>query len=166
MMRYLFIDAHNVIFSCPDLKALLLRNQDAAREALVERVLPIHDAENFRVVLVLDSRQAFSAFMHAPEAARLECIYAPADLSADGAIEKMLARLKQPEQAIVVSHDRWVRESTLVQGAQAMRPAELFEWANRCQKRLQQSARVERMSNDASFKNGLNLDGLLGEYQR
>ena len=103
-----------------------MRNQDAAREALVERVLPIHDAENFRVVLVLDSRQAFSAFMHAPEAARLECVYAPADLSADGAIEKMLARLKQPEQAIVVSHDRWVRESTLVQGAQAMRPAELL----------------------------------------
>ena len=47
MMRYLFIDAHNVIFSCPDLKALLLRSQDAAREALVERVLPIHDAEKF-----------------------------------------------------------------------------------------------------------------------
>ena len=32
----------------------------------------------------------------------------------------MLARLEQPEQAIVVSHDRWVRENTLVQGAQAM----------------------------------------------
>ena len=54
--------------------------------------------KNFRVVLVLDSRQAFSAFMRTPEAARLECVYAPADLSADGAIEKMLARLKQPSR--------------------------------------------------------------------
>tara|TARA_B110000003_G_C16479299_1_gene468907 strand:+ start:352 stop:837 length:486 start_codon:yes stop_codon:yes gene_type:complete len=158
-MRYLFIDAHNVIFSCPDLKALLLRNQDAAREALAERVLPIHDAERFRVVLVLDSRQSAAAVMRTQGSSNLEYVYAPADLSADGAIEKMLARLQQPEQAIVVSHDRWVRESTLVQGAQAMRPAELFDWADRCQQRLQRSAHRERKSNDSKFKNGLNFDG-------
>ena len=65
-MRFLFIDAHNVIFSCPDLKALLLRNQDAARDALVERSYQFM-MKIFRVVLVLDSRQAFSAFMRTPE---------------------------------------------------------------------------------------------------
>lgn len=161
-MRYLFIDAHNVIFSCPELKALLLCNQDAAREALATRVLPIHDAESFRVVLVFDSRQFSAAVMRTQSSSNLEYVYAPADLSADGAIEKMLARLQQPEQAIVVSHDRWVRESTLVQGAQAMRPTELFGWADRCLERLQRSADVERKTNDSRFKNGLNFDGWVG----
>ena len=130
--RYLFIDAHNVIFACPDLKALLRTNQDAARDALVERVMPIHDAESYRIVLVLDSQQARVSVFQSQQAARFEYVYAPAELSADGAIERMVARLAAPEQAIVVSNDLLVRESICASGAHTMRPSELFQWAQQC----------------------------------
>lgn len=55
-MRYLLIDAHNVICATDWLRDLFQRHQDAARDKLAEHALSVHDAEGVRVALVLDSQ--------------------------------------------------------------------------------------------------------------
>ena len=70
----------------------------------------------------------------------------------------MVARLKNPQDTTVVSNDRMVRESVRANGAIALRPEDLFEWARGCESQLVQDNRRRNAANAKDFKNGLNLD--------
>jgi predicted RNA-binding protein with PIN domain len=87
-----------------------------------------------------------------------EYIYAAADVSADGVIEQLVARMKTPESATVVSDDRMVRESIRASGGLAMRPEELFAWARACDTRLRQDAERRSRALSKDFRNGLDID--------
>lgn len=156
-MKYLLIDAYNVIYATDSLRATMQSNLDAARDQLAESVRSIHDAEGLHVALVLDSRSARLEIEHPYGNKTFEYVYAPADVSADGVIERMVARIQHPSEATVVSNDRMVRESTRANGALALRPEELFEWARGCENRLLQDARRRNATNEKGFRNGLDL---------
>lgn len=156
-MRYLLIDAYNVICATDDLRETMRGNLDAARDQLAERVRSIHDAEGVRVALVLDSRQEGLQIEHPYKVKTFEFVYAPADVSADGVIERMVARVKNSGDTTVVSNDRMVRESARANGALALRPKELFEWARGCEARLLQDARRRNQANAKDFRNGIDL---------
>lgn len=157
-MKYLLIDAYNVICATDSLREMMQGSLDAARDQLAERVRSIHDAEGLHVALVLDSRNEALEIEHPYGKKTFEFVYAPADLSADGVIERMVARIKKPGEATVVSNDRMVRESTRANGALALRPEELFEWARGCESRLLQDARRRNAVNAKGFRNGLEID--------
>jgi hypothetical protein len=70
----------------------------------------------------------------------------------------MVARVKNPNDTSVVSNDRMVRESVRANGAIALRPEELFEWARGCELRLVQDTRRRNAANAKDFRNGLDLD--------
>lgn len=157
-MRYLLIDAYNVICATDSLREAMQGHLDSARDQLAEQVRSIHDAEGIRVALVLDSRNDRLTVEHPYKKKTFEYIYAPAALSADGVIERIVARVETPGETTVVSNDRMVRESVRANGAIALRPEELFEWARACEARLIQDAQRRNAENAKSFRNSLDLD--------
>jgi predicted RNA-binding protein with PIN domain len=157
-MRYLLIDAYNVICATDSLRAIMQAELDTARDQLAEIVRSIHDAEGVHVALVLDSRKDTLEVEHPYKVKTFEYLYAPAALSADGVIERMVARVNNPHDSTVVSNDRMVRESVRANGAIALRPEELFEWARGCEARLVQDTHRRNAANAKNFRNGLDLD--------
>ena len=157
-MRYLLIDAFNVIYATDSLREIMQRKLDTARDHLAEIARSIHDAESVHVALVLDSRNDKLEVEHPYRVKTFEYLYAPAALSADGVIERMVARVKNPHDTSVVSNDRMVRESVRANGAIALRPEDFFEWAKGCESRLIQDTRRRNAANAKYFKNGLDLD--------
>ncbi|MEM7791795.1 MAG: NYN domain-containing protein [Verrucomicrobiota bacterium] len=156
--RYLLIDAYNVIFATSALRTYLSTSLEAARDQLAELVRVIHDAEAVRIAVVLDSRSDQLEVEHPYGVKTFEYLYAPAELSADGVIERILRRASEPGSMTVVSNDNLVREATRASGALAIRPEELFEWSAACEKRLQQDALRRNQANAKEFQNGLDLD--------
>ena len=156
--RYLLIDAYNVICATASLREALRSNIDGARDLLAEMISSIHDAEGVRTALILDSRNESLEVDHPFGKKTFEFIYAPASLSADGVIERIVARVAHPAGVTVVSHDNMVRESIRANGAMAMTPEELFDWAAACDRRLVQDAARRRKENAREWKNGLDID--------
>lgn len=156
-MKYLLIDAYNVICATDALREAMQGNLDAARDQLADAVRSIHDAEGVRVALVLDSRKDKLEVEHPYKVKTFEYVYAPASVSADGVIERIVARVKNPHDTTVVSNDRMVRESARANGAIALRPEELFEWSRGCEARLLQDAHRRNAANAKDFKNGLDF---------
>lgn len=158
MAQYLLIDAYNVICATESLREAMQSNLDSARDMLADQVKSIHDAEGLHLAMVLDSRNDRLEVEHPYGKKSFEFVYAPAEVSADGVIERMVARVKNPGDATVVSNDGMVRESARANGAIALRPEELFEWARACDARLLQDARRRNAENAKSFRNGIDLD--------
>ncbi len=156
--RYLLIDACNVIYATNHLREALQENMDVARDRLAETVCHIHDAEGVRVALILDSQNDLLKVEHPYGKKTFEYIYAPAALTGDGVIERIIRRVKHPTEISVVSNDNLVREATRSTGAIALRPEELFEWAYACRNRLQQDAIRRCKSNAEEFGTGLEID--------
>jgi len=155
---YLLIDAYNVIYATDELREVLRENLDAARDRLTEMVASIHDAEGVRTALILDSRNSSLEVDHPFGKKTFEWIYAPAGLSADGVIERIVARVANPARVTVVSQDNMVRESIRANGAMAMDAEELFAWARACDARIIQDAQRRRKANAREWQNGLDLD--------
>lgn len=156
-MQYLLIDAYNVICATDSLREAMHSNLDTARDMLADQVKSIHDAEGLHLTMVLDSRNNRLEVEHPYGKKSFEFVYAPAEVSADGVIERMVARIKEPGKATVVSNDGMIRESIRANGAIALRPEELFEWARACDTRLLQDARRRNAENAKNFRNGLDL---------
>ena len=155
--RYLLVDAYNVIHADPALRALLREGVDRARDALAERIRAIHDAEGVHTVVVLDGRGDRAEVEHPHGSNSFEFLYAPAALTADGAIERMVARGREPGEMRVVSQDRMIREAVRAMGAVALTAEELFEWARACELRLEQDLRRRRKRQAAEWRNGIEL---------
>ncbi|MEM8867557.1 MAG: NYN domain-containing protein [Verrucomicrobiota bacterium] len=158
MSSYLLVDAYNVICATEHLRELLSKNMEAARDGLAEAIRAIHDAESLRVALILDSRNDRLEVDHPYKVKSFEYLYAPASLSADGVIERILRRTKEPGKVTVASNDNMVREAARSVGALAIRPEELLEWAQACERRLSQDARRRNQANAASFENRIKID--------
>jgi predicted RNA-binding protein with PIN domain len=149
--RYLFIDAWNVIHGLPRLSKRVSVGLDCARDALAQMVESIHQAEAIHVVLVFDSRQDTVQTEHPLGVKTFEFLYAPAALSADGAIERMVARLQDPSHSTVISNDAMVRESIRSLGANALGPQELADWARACEERQRQGLTAMRRKNERDW---------------
>lgn len=156
--QYLLIDAYNVICATPELSDAMKHNLDSARDKLAERVVSIHDAEGLRVALVLDSRNDRLEVEHPFGKKTFEFLYAPAQMTADGVIERILRRARKPSDVTVVSNDNMVREAVRSSEGIALRPEELFEWADACEQRLLLDARRRASENAKTFQNGINID--------
>ena len=157
-VRYLLIDAYNVICATSHLRRIMQGNIDLARDKLAKFAREIHDAEGVRVALILDSKSEKLQVEYPYESKRFEFIYAPNALTADGVIERIVSRVKQPELVSVVSNDNMVREATRSSGAIALRPEDFFDWSRASALQLNQMANSRSRSNDKNFENRLQFD--------
>ena len=105
--------------------------------------------------MILDSKSDKLQVEYPYESKRFEFIYAPSALTADGVIERIVRRVKQPELVSVVSNDNMVREATRSSGAMALRPEEFFDWSRASTVQLKQFAKSRSRSNDNNFENRL-----------
>ncbi|WP_269522345.1 NYN domain-containing protein [Coraliomargarita parva] len=156
--RYLLIDAYNVICATAELREQMHGQLDTVRDLLAERVRSIHDAEGIRVALILDSRNDRLEVEYPYGKKTFEYLYAPAALTADGVIERIVRRAPDPGDVTVVSNDNLVREAVRSSGAIALRPEELYEWTDACERKLVQDAARRNRDNASQFKNSLEID--------
>lgn len=155
---YLLIDAYNVICATDRLRELLEQSMDAARDQLADEALLIHDAEGVRVALILDSPKDRLEVQHPFQRDTFEYLYAPAALSADGVIERIIVRASRADLVSVVSNDNLIREATRAQGALALRPEEFFQWSRACAARMEADAVRRQKAQAKDFRNGLNIE--------
>ena len=88
-LRYLLVDAHSVIFACPELLALHRRNMEAAREQLIQRLTAYQDATGVHVVVVFDGKGARHSQEKIPGG--VQVFYSGSKGTADQIVERLVA---------------------------------------------------------------------------
>lgn len=134
--QHLLIDGYNVLHQWPEYRRLLKSGTVAAAERLVEDVRPIHDIDGVRVTLVFDGQGARVQIERPSGQQTFSVLYAPAEVTADGLIEQLVARATAPQHCTVVSRDNLVGESIRASGAVLMTVDWLFDWVERCRRRM------------------------------
>jgi len=114
--RHLIVDGHNIIHRIPTLKHIFRESPETACENLVAMCRTIHDEEGLRTTIVFDGREKRTQILYPCERKSFAVVYAPRELTADGVIERMLARTKNPDRITVASRDNMIREATAARG--------------------------------------------------
>ncbi len=125
-----YIDGYNVLYQSSVLRPLAVKDFEAARDALIEKVAGFCVALNAHAVIVFDGRGE----QRHPERAvpktlvkGLEILYSPADLSADAVIERMIYKAGNRLDFVVVSNDRSLRDLCRNLGALTMEADNFLE---------------------------------------
>lgn len=156
--RYIIVDGYNVIYASDSLKEFMPNNKLRARESLAELIKAIHSIESVRVAVVFDSGNERLEIEYPFRDKSFEFIFAPASLTADGIIERILVRAPKKDLVTVVSNDNLVREATRSNGALAIRPNDLFDWVAVCNRRLIDLTKNRNKAEQKPFENRLDID--------
>lgn len=120
--EYLLVDGHSVIFGWPDLRALHARRMMSARDALIKRLTAYQDQSGVRVVLVYDGKGA--RMSEETEPGGIQVFYAPGGHTADGIIERLVAKYGTTHRITVASSDHMVQQTAITFGASSCLSAE------------------------------------------
>ena len=156
--RYIIVDGYNVIYASEALKGIMPDNKSRARESLAELIKAIHSIESVRIAVVFDSGKERLEIEYPFGDKSFEFIFAPASLTADGVIERILVRAPKKDLVTVVSNDNLVREATRSNGALAIRPNDLFDWVTVCNRRLMDITQSRDKDKQKPFENRLDID--------
>ncbi|MFA6560665.1 MAG: NYN domain-containing protein [Verrucomicrobiia bacterium] len=130
-MRYdaahLLVDGYSIIYAWPPLRAALRRSLEGARDRLVAALTPIQDATGIRVTIVFDSRHG-SRVSAGELPAGVDVVFTRKGMTADGWIERVVARASTPAQFLAATNDH--AEATMVRslGGQVITAEELQDW--------------------------------------
>ena len=113
--EYLLVDGHSVIFAWPELRALHVRRMAAAREALVKALTDYQDQSGVRVVVVFDGQGARTTEETEPD--RPQVFYAAAGRTADGVIERLVAKYAATHRLVVATSDSLEQQTAISFGA-------------------------------------------------
>lgn len=152
--QHLLIDGYNVLHQWPEYRRLMKSGIVAAAERLIEDVRPIHDVDGARVTIVFDGRGNRVQVERPSGQVTFSVLYAPADVTADGLIEQLVARAKSPHDCTVVSRDNLVGESIRASGAVLMTVDWLFDWVSRCQGRMDAQLNTRGRAERAKWNSG------------
>lgn len=139
--QHIIIDGYNVIHSMPNVKEWMNKNMDVAREALFNMAKALHDSGNARVTIVFDGKEEAIQIERPTKEDTLSVVFAPASLSADGLIEQLVAKSKQPDYITAVTRDNMIQETLSSLGAHSMDPEEWFIEIERATKHTSQRVR-------------------------
>jgi predicted RNA-binding protein with PIN domain len=117
-MRYLLVDAHSVIFSWPELRALHERNGLVAREELTRRLTTYQDATGVRVVVVFDGKGARANSERIPGG--IQVFYSGGKNSADSIIERLAAKYAGEHEITVATNDHLEQQTVITFGGLAI----------------------------------------------
>lgn len=116
MSDYLLVDGHSVIFAWPELRTLHVRRMAAARDALVKILTDYQDQSGVRVVLVFDGQGARTT-EEEPGREGIQVFYAPAGRTADGIIERLVAKYAATFRLTVATSDHLEQQTAMTFGA-------------------------------------------------
>ena len=117
-MRFLLVDAHSVIFACPDLYDLHRRHMEAARERLVQWLTAYQDATGVRVVVVFDGKGAKANQEKLPGG--VQVFYSGGKGTADQIIERLVAKYATEHDLTVATNDRLEQQTVITFGGFAI----------------------------------------------
>ena len=113
MAEHYLVDGYNVLHTSSVLRPLALRDFEAARESLVEKLVRFCAAANRAVTVVFDGRGAEGRPRGQGQPGGVSGLviqYAPPQLSADAVIERMVYTARHRLDCVVVSSDRGLRD--------------------------------------------------------
>ena len=139
--QHLLVDAANVLHAWPETRPLLLKDREAARALLIQRLGALHDAESIRVTLVIDGRGPELVLTHPSRQTTFAVIHTPRSLTADDVIEQMIGRSADPSTCRVATGDQALRTTIEATGAVWLPTAELLARIERAELRLQSQVR-------------------------
>ena len=142
--QHLLIDGYNTLHTWPTLKDLLPVNIDVARERLGQAVRIIHDYEGIRTTIIFDGRGQEIEVERPTNETTFSYLFTPIGETADEIIEQLVAKANRPQDIIVVSRDKMIRETVNALGAQTLNPEALLDWVHTCQRG--QTEKLKRMN--------------------
>ena len=114
--RTVLVDGYNVIKRDPVLVSIERRGLQAAREALLARLLSSYDLRTCDVVVVFDGQGPAET---TEGWGKVRIIYSRSGQTADEVIARLSAAARDPSQVVAISDDRSVRDSVTRVGGQA-----------------------------------------------
>jgi len=120
---FLLVDAHNVIFTRPELAALHRQNRAAARDKLLQILERLQDAGGMRVVAVFDGATDNNPGTDFSGAAGVQVFYAQ---GADAVIERLVAKYAATHRLTVATDDNLIRTAAIAAGASTIGVDQLF----------------------------------------
>ncbi len=120
--EYLLVDGHSVVFAWPELRKLHVRRMASAREALIKTLTDYQDHSGVQVVLVFDGQGARTTEESEPDG--IQVFYAPAGRTADGIIERLVAKYAGTYRLVVATSDGLEQQTAISFGAAGVVSAE------------------------------------------
>lgn len=157
--KHLLIDGYNILHAWPDLRSALMREAEAARDQLAERVRVIHDMESVRVTVVFDGAGPSVDVVRPTEELHFSIVYAPADLSADGLIEQLVSASKTPQSLYVATRDNFIGSIVRASGAVLLSPDGLLEWVEQCERAQARAVADQQQDARKQWKKGRRWKG-------
>ena len=129
----LIIDGHNLLHKVPELARLQQDDPLAARHRLVRMIEPVAPQFAENTIVVFDGREAGADTALSSE--RFEVLFAPAHLTADTVIERLVQRVERPGRTLVVTSDLAEHRTVVSAGAQSMSCEEFLSHCEQRKKR-------------------------------
>lgn len=149
---HLLVDGSNILHAWPELKALLPRDREAAREKLAQHLRVVHDGEQIRVTLVHDGRGSELIVERPTQQPTFSVLFTPSSLTADDVIERLVSNSANPAKCVVASADRAIRQTIEAAGATWIPPADLAAWFERVERRSAQQVASLRRAADQKWQ--------------
>lgn len=136
--KFLLVDGHSVIYAWKDLRALHLQptKRYLAREELLKRMRLLQDMTGERVVVVFDG--VGPKIQEEREKDGVQVFYSDDGISADGIIERLVAKYSQFYPLRVCTADGMVWETTGAFGSRWVAPENLADEVVRAERDLGQ----------------------------
>jgi predicted RNA-binding protein with PIN domain len=155
--KHVIIDGFNVIFGDRRLHKEFRTSQDGAKKSLVEMAQAVHDIDGCQVSVIFDGQGNSISVENPLRGTSFSVIHSSSNVSADGVIERMLARSRLANRLIVVTDDGLIQDATRVCGAEAMRVESFLDWVRTCARKSLANASRRQLSSDREWGNRLPL---------
>ncbi len=157
---HLIVDGNNALHAVPEVARLFAEDREAAREALLRLLRPIHDSEGVRLTVVFDGRDGLGSVRKYGSDSTFSIVYSSGDQTADGAIERMLLAARNPSAITVATNDNLIRNCAMDVGSGLLRPEDLPRRADHAVRlRRQVSQAGAKAKKLPPFENRLDLTG-------
>lgn len=125
MKTYLFVDGYNIIGAWPELKSLRDESLEEARKKIIDYLSEYAVASGYHTVLVFDGWRVKGNRGSVVENPYIEILFTAEGVTADMAIERLVAQLPKHQKIYVATSDRLEQETVLAQGGLRISAMEL-----------------------------------------
>lgn len=126
MKEYLIIDGYNIISAWSELKEIKEESLDHARERLIEIITNHQALTGAETIIIFDAYQVKGGLEKRERFGNVDVIYTKEGMTADMAIERLVAQIPKHQKVFVATSDRLQQETIWGKGALRISARELY----------------------------------------